>query len=366
MRDLMRSLGAIFRAPGEPLEVVDLDIEAPRAGEVLVRMAAVGICGSDLHVVKGEWPRPVPMVLGHEGVGTVEELGEGVMEVTVGDRVVISWAPACGQCGPCRLGRPTACERLRAAIAAGTTLDGTTRISLAGETVYRMTATGCLAEYVVVQANAALPLGEGIATDEAALLGCAALTGVGAVRNASRLGPGQSALVVGAGGVGQFVVQGARMAGAAEIVCVDPNPSRLERARALGATKVGHPDDLPSLIDDGVDVAFDAVGLPDTSALALAHTRATGQCVLVGMPPAGARLDLDPAEFTNREKTLTGSIYGSQDPAVALPLLLDDVREGRLELRSMLGERFPLEAADEAFRVSAAGSPGRVIVTPVP
>src|SRR5215207_2701993 len=159
MLGLMRSLGAIFRAPGEPLEVVDLDIEAPRAGEVLVRMAAVGICGSDLHVVKGEWPRPVPMVLGHEGVGTVEERGEGVTEVAVGDRVVISWAPACGQCGPCRLGRPTACERLRAAIAAGTTLDGTTRISLRGETVYRMTATGCLAEYVVVQANAALPLG---------------------------------------------------------------------------------------------------------------------------------------------------------------------------------------------------------------
>lgn len=360
----MKARGVIFRAPDEPLETVGLELEEPRAGEVLVRMAAVGVCGSDLHVVKGEWPRPVPMLLGHEGAGTVEAVGDAVTDLAVGDRVVISWAPACGQCGPCRLGRPTACEPLRAAIAAGTTLDGTTRISAGGETVYRMTATGCLAEYVVVQANAALPLGDGIATDEAALLGCAALTGVGAVRNASTLGPGQSALVVGAGGVGQFVVQGARMAGAADIVCVDTNPRRLERARALGATKVGHPDELPSLIDDGVDVAFDAVGLPETSALALAHTRATGQCVLVGMPPAGARLDLDPAEFTNREKTLTGSVYGSEDPAVALPMLLEDVREGRLELRSMLGERFPLEAADEAFRVSAAGSPGRVIVHP--
>jgi S-(hydroxymethyl)glutathione dehydrogenase / alcohol dehydrogenase len=360
----MKARGVIFRAADEPLETVELDLDEPRAGEVLVRMAAIGVCGSDLHVVKGEWPRPVPMVLGHEGAGTVEAVGDDVTDVAVGDRVVISWAPACGHCGPCRRGRPTACEPLRSAIAAGTTLDGSTRISLGGETVYRMTATGCLAEYVVVQANASLPLGEGIATDEAALLGCAALTGVGAVRNASTLGPGQSALVVGAGGVGQFVVQGARMAGAADIVCVDTNPHRLERAQALGATQVGHPDELPSLIDGGVDVAFDAVGLPETSAVALAHTRATGQCVLVGMPPAGARLDLDPAEFTNREKTLTGSVYGSQDPAVALPVLLEDVRAGRLELRSMLGETFPLEAADEAFRVSAAGSPGRVIINP--
>ena len=358
----MKARGAIFHAPDQPLETVVLDLEEPRADEVLVRMSAVGVCGSDLHVVKGEWPRPVPMVLGHEGAGTIEATGKDVEDLAVGDRVVISWAPSCGHCGPCRRGRPTACEPLRAAIAAGTTLDGTTRISLNGETVYRMTATGCLAEYVVVPANAALPLGDDSASEEAALLGCAALTGVGAVRNASTLGPGQSALVVGAGGVGQFVVQGARMAGATDIVCVDTNADRLELARALGATSVGHPDELPSLVADGVDVAFDAVGLPETSAIALRHARSIGQCVLVGMPPAGARLDLDPAEFTNREKTLTGTVYGSEDPAVALPALLEDVREGRLELRSMLGPSFPLDAADEAFRASLAGSAGRVVV----
>jgi S-(hydroxymethyl)glutathione dehydrogenase / alcohol dehydrogenase len=358
----MKAHGAIFRAPDRPLETVELDLEEPRADEVLVRMSAVGVCGSDLHVVKGEWPRPVPMVLGHEGAGTIEATGDEVADLAAGDRVVISWAPSCGRCGPCRRGRPTACEPLRAAIAAGTMLDGRTGISLNGETVYRMTATGCLAEYVVVPAKAALPLGDAIAPDEAALLGCAALTGVGAVRNASTLGPGQSALVVGAGGVGQFVVQGARMAGAAEIVCVDTNPDRLERARALGATKVGHPDELPSLAGEGVDVAFDAVGLPETAAVALRHACVAGQCVLVGMPPAGARLDLEPAEFINREKTLTGSVYGSEDPAVALPALLDDVREGRLELRSMLGPTYPLDGADEAFRASLAGSPGRVVV----
>jgi S-(hydroxymethyl)glutathione dehydrogenase/alcohol dehydrogenase len=327
-------------------------------------MAAIGVCGSDLHVYKGEWPRPVPMVLGHEGAGVVEAVGEGVDSPAVGDRVVISWAPACGDCPACRKGRPAACEPLRAAIGAGTLLDGTTRLSLGGETVFRMTATGCLAEHVVVQANAALPLDEGVSLEEAALLGCAALTGVGAVRYASPLQLGQSALVVGAGGVGQFVVQGARIAGAAEIVCLDPNEERLERARVLGATAVGHPDAARELLAGGVDVAFDAVGLPETSALALRHTRGGGICVLVGMPPAGARLEVDPFDFTNREKTLTGTIYGSEDPAVALPALLEDIAAGRLELREMLGPSYPLEAADEAFRSSLAGSPGRVLVVP--
>jgi S-(hydroxymethyl)glutathione dehydrogenase/alcohol dehydrogenase len=187
---------------------------------------------------------------------------------------------------------------------------------------------------------------------------------VGAVRNASALEPGQSALVVGAGGVGQFVVQGARLAGAATIVCVDPNDARLERACALGATDACRPEQLGSRLGDGVDVSFDAVGLPETSALALASTRAGGRCVLVGMPPGGARLDLDPLEFSNREKTLTGSVYGSQDPAAALPRLLDDVRAGRLELEPMLGPSFPLEQAEEAFRTSLAGEPGRVLVVP--
>ena len=360
----MKTRAALFRGPGRPLETVELELEEPRAGEVLVRMAAVGVCGSDLHVVRGEWERPRPMVLGHEGAGTVEAVGEGVAGLGAGDRVVISWAPSCGQCTACRSGRRTACGPLRAAISSGSLLDGTTRLSLDGETVYRMTATGCLAEHVVVQANAALPLGDDVPLDQAALLGCAALTGVGAVRNASALEPGQSALVVGAGGVGQFVVQGARLAGAATIVCVDPNDARLERACALGATDVCRPEQLGSRLGDGVDVAFDAVGLPETSALALASTRAGGRCVLVGMPPGGARLDLDPLEFSNREKTLTGSVYGSQDPAAALPRLLDDVRAGRLELEPMLGPSFPLEQAEEAFRTSLAGEPGRVLVVP--
>ena len=236
----VKTRAALFRAPGLPLETVELDLEEPRAGEVLVRMAAVGVCGSDLHVVRGDWDRPKPMVLGHEGAGIVEAVGDGVTTLTPGDAVVISWAPSCGACGACRLGRRTACERLREAISAGTLLDGTTRLSLDGEIVYRMTATGCLAELLVVQENAALPLGPGIPLVEAALLGCAALTGVGAVRNASGLESGGSALVVGAGGVGQFVVQGARMAGA------DDRLRRSERGASRARTRSRRDRRLPA------------------------------------------------------------------------------------------------------------------------
>jgi S-(hydroxymethyl)glutathione dehydrogenase / alcohol dehydrogenase len=359
----VRTRAALFRSPGEPLETVELDLDPPGPGEALVRMVAVGVCGSDLHVVRGEWVRPVPMVLGHEGAGVVEAVGDGVETLAAGDPVVISWAPSCGECTACRGGRRQACVPLREAISAGTLVDGTTRLSLEGEPVYRMTATGCLSEHTVLPVGALLPLPSGIPLEHAALLGCAALTGVGAVRNAGRVKAGESVLVVGAGGVGQFVVQGARIAGAETIVCVDPNRARLEQALELGATAVGPPEDVPRLMQDGVDAAFDAVGAPETVALALAGTRPGGRCVVVGMPAAGARLDLDPLEFTNREKTLIGSVYGSADPAQALPGLLDDVGEGRLELASLVGPRYPLDQADEAFRASLAGSRGRVLVT---
>jgi Zn-dependent alcohol dehydrogenase len=364
----MKTRAALFREVGAPLEVREIELDEPRADEVLVRMAAVGICGTDLHVLKGEWERPRPMVLGHEGAGTVEAVGDGVQGLAPGDRVVLSWAPSCGRCADCRRGRPAACIELQRAIGAGTLLDGTTGMSVDGETVYRGTATGALVERLVVGADVALPLDPDLPLEEAALLGCAALTGVGAVLFAARLEPGATVLVVGAGGVGQFVVQGARIAGADTIVCTDPLEARLEQARQLGARVTAPPDGLKetmrAVAPDGVDVAFDAVGNPETTALALRWTRNGGTTVVVGLPAAGARLDLDPAEFSRREKRLTGSMYGSEDPAVALPILLEHVRSGRLELRSMLGPSYPLDEVNEAFDASLAGAPGRVLVKP--
>jgi S-(hydroxymethyl)glutathione dehydrogenase/alcohol dehydrogenase len=354
----VKTRAALFHGPGRPLEIRDVELEEPGSDDVLVRMTATGICGSDLHVVRGEWTRPTPMVLGHEGAGVVEAVGDGVQGIEPGDRVVLSWAPSCGECGPCRHGRPAACAPLRSGIAAGTLPDGTTRLSLDGSPVYRMTAIGALTERLVVPARAALPLPDGVQLEEAALLGCAALTGVGAVLNRAGVQEGDAVLVVGAGGVGQFVVQGARIAGAAEIVVVDPLEARRAQARRLGATAALAPEDA----DGEYDVAFDAVGGPETFALALRLTRGGGTVVAVGMAPAGARLEIDPGQLTNEEKVLTGSLYGSEDPAVALPALLEHVSTGRLELASLLGPSFPLEQADEAVRASLSGVPGRVLV----
>ena len=364
----MKTRAALFHAVGRPLEVVEIDIDEPRPHEVVVRMAAVGICGTDLHQVKGEFRRPTPMVLGHEGAGVVEEVGAAVTRVRPGDEVVLSWAPSCGRCAGCRRGRPATCRELNAAIPNGTLPDGTTGMSYRGKTVYRGTATGCLAERVVVSEQVALPLEGGVPFDQAALLGCAVLTGVGAVLYAARVSPGSSVLVIGAGGVGQFVVQGARISGATAIVVCDPVDGRLQAARRAGATHVATPDDLRELIraelPDGTDYAFDAVGDPATTATALRFTRDGGTTVIVGLPAQGLRLDLDPFELIRKEKLLTGTLYGSEDPAVSLPAMLEHVRTGHLDLASSLGPSFPLERVDEAVQASLAGEAGRVLVVP--
>jgi S-(hydroxymethyl)glutathione dehydrogenase/alcohol dehydrogenase len=364
----VRTRAAVFFEAGRPFEVRELDLEEPRPGEVLVRMDAVGICGTDLHSVRGEWKRPTPTVLGHEGAGVVEAVGEAVASVRPGDHVVLSWAPACGECADCRRGRPARCLALNRAIAASTLPDGTTGLSMDGEKVHRGTATGALAERVVVSERVALPVGEGVPLEHAALLGCAALTGVGAALFAARVEAASSVLVVGAGGVGQFVVQGARIAGAAEIVCVDPLEARRAQATRLGATRVVDPDGLSELMKrdfaDGADYALDAVGDPETTQLAFRWTRNGGTCVIVGLPAAGKRLDLDPVEFVRRERVLTGTIYGSEDPAIALPILLDHVRAGRLDLASQLGPRYPLDRINEAVDAALGGVPGRVLVRP--
>jgi S-(hydroxymethyl)glutathione dehydrogenase/alcohol dehydrogenase len=233
--------------------------------------------------------------------------------------------------------------------------------------VYRGTATGCLAERCVVSERAVLPLTGALPFEQAALLGCAALTGVGAVRFAAGVEAGQSVLVIGAGAVGQFVVQGARIAGAHPIVVSDPFEPRRHAALTVGATHAVDPDGLAVLlrdvVRDGVDVAFDAVGDPATTVTALAHTRDGGLAVIVGIPAAGCRLDLDPAELIRREKRLTGTLYGSADPAIALPELLADVADGRLELGGLVGPVFGLDAINEAVRASLDGAAGRVVIT---
>jgi len=359
---------AVFHAPGEPFEVTEIDLDDPGPGDVVVRMAAVGICGTDLHSIRGEWSRPTPVVLGHEGAGVVEWVGPEVAGLSVGDEVVLSWAPGCGDCGDCRAGRPARCLALNRAIARSTLPGGKTGVSLRGGKLHRGTATGCMAERVVVSGKVALPTGGGVPLREAALLGCAALTGVGAVVFSARVTPGSSVLVVGAGGVGQFAVQGARLAGAEVIVATDLDAARRAQALALGATHAAHPDELDDVLagiaPDGVDFAIDAVGDPATTAFALARAGSGSTTVIVGLPAAGRRLELDPVELIRKERWLTGCLYGSEDPAVALPVLLDHVRAGGLELASSIGSVYPLAEVDAAVAESLAGRGGRVLLVP--
>jgi S-(hydroxymethyl)glutathione dehydrogenase/alcohol dehydrogenase len=364
----VNTTAALFRAVGESFEVADVRLDDPGPDEVVVRVAACGICGTDLHIVKGEWTRPVPMVLGHECAGVVEAAGDAVDGVAQGDRVLVSWAASCGTCAACRKGRPAACRMLRAAIGAGTLIGGRTGLSRNGETVFRMTTVGGFAGHVLMPGAGVLRLPDDVPLEQAAIVGCAALTGVGAAVNAAPSLDGASVLVVGAGGIGQFVVQGARIAGAAQIAVVDPVAARRELALRLGATHAAAPDEMADLagdvFPDGFDCTFDAVGGPETAALAVRHTTVAGTAVLVGLPPAGGRVDLDLADMVVSDKTIAGTIYGSTDPARLLPDLLEWVRSGDVQLAPLLGESFPLERIGDAVEASLSGVPGRVLVVP--
>ena len=361
----MKTRAAVFHGAGRPLEVREIELDEPRDDEVVVRMVSVGICGTDLHMrqrrvaaadADGRSATRAP--------GSIEEVGSGVSSVRPGDRVVLSWAPSCGECADCARGRPAACVPLHRAIGAGTLVDGRTGMSLDGETVYRGTATGALAERVVVAERVALPLGEDVPLEEAALLGCAALTGVGrgaVLRRAcsQTLRSSWSARAASA----SSCVQGARIAGAETVVSVDPVEARRDQALQLGATAAVAPEDLKQHharpASGGRRLRVRRGRRPgDDGARAALDTQRRQLRVVVGLPAAGARLDLDPGEFNRREKWLTGTMYGSEDPAVALPVLLEHVRAGRLALHPLLGPSFPLERVNDAIEASLAGSAG--------
>ena len=305
----VKSRAAVFHAPGQPFEIAELDLDEPREDEVVVRMAAVGICGTDLHQVKGEFTRPTPMVLGHEGSASSSGPARGSRRCAGATRSSLSWAPGCGTCVGCRRGRPATCRPLNAAIGAGTLPNGRTGLSLRGETVYRGTVTGCFADRVVVGERAALAV-RGVPLEEAALLGCAALTGVGA----SALRRGRSARLERARGRRRRR-RAVRRAGGAARRRVDHHRLRrvrraARRARALGARAVA-PEELEEAsrrqAPDGSTTRSTPWGCPAPVATAVRHLRDGGTAVVVGLPPAGQRFELEPFELIRREKRVTGT-----------------------------------------------------------
>ena len=349
---MVDAVGAIFTGPRQRLSIEAFRLDPPGAGEVLVAMVASGVCHSDLHVVDGEWARPAQVILGHEGAGIVRAVGEGVMSPRVGDLVVLAWTAPCGVCRACLRAEPWLClaprgdgHRMAASHARAHRPDG----SLLG--VY--SGVGTHASHQVVDAAAAVSVDPRTPHDVAALIGCAATTGVGAVRTTARVGLGESVVIVGLGGVGLSALMAARDAGAGLIIAVDREPAKLALATDLGATFALGPDDAAAqvrhLTQGGADHVLEAIGLVPTTELALACVRPGGTVTLVGMTPQAERIRIDGYRFVEEGIRLLGSNYGSADPARDFPRIAADAVAGRLPLERLISEHIDLRGIDAAL-----------------
>jgi len=364
----MRIRAAVFTGPGRPLEVDELELEAPRVGEVLVRLAASGICRSDLSYIDGKWPIPLPIVLGHEGAGVIEEVGTGVDESRVSEHVVPTFAPACGRCRFCLEGRANLCTTAAEGLDTGTLYDGTTRLRRQGQQVHHLAFVSSFATYAVVPSAAALAVDERLDLTTGCLLGCGVTTGVLSVTKLAATRPGDSVAVFGCGGVGLSAIQGARMVSASPIIAVDPLEEKRQMARRLGATHSVDPgtgppaDAVRSIVPGGVDIAFEAVGRSEVVEQAFASVRDGGTTVMIGQPPMGVRAGFDVYDATQFEHRILGSNMGGAVPALDIPRLARLQAEGLLDVASLVTHRFGLDQINEAVAMTASGHAGRVVV----
>jgi alcohol dehydrogenase len=348
-------------ATSRPLTVTELDLDGPGEGELLVRVEAAGVCHSDLSVVDGNRIRPVPMALGHEAAGVVEEVGPGVADVRPGDHVVLVFVPSCGGCAYCTGGTPALCERGAAANGAGTLLRGGRRLRRDGAQVYHHLGVSAFSEYAVVDRASAVVLPQDVPLPTGALFGCALLTGVGAVQNTVAVRPGDPVAVFGLGGVGLSAVLGAAVAGAYPLIAIDPVATKRELALELGATHALDPaDPLPVR----VRYAVEAVGSTAVLAAALAATGRGGTAVAVGLPHPDAELRVPALPIVAEAKTIVGSYMGSAVPRRDVPRLVDLWRAGRLPVEKLHTGTFPLDGINEAMDNLAEGTAVRQIIRP--
>jgi S-(hydroxymethyl)glutathione dehydrogenase / alcohol dehydrogenase len=361
---------AVCTAIDTPLEIGDVDLEAPRAGEVRVRLGASGVCHSDVSVRNGTILQALPAVLGHEGAGTIEEVGEGVDHLKPGDHVVISWIPQCGQCRYCTRGQGVLCEPGTLALITGGMTDGTPRFGRGGQPVFHMAASGTFTEETVVPAISAVKISDDVPFAAAALIGCGVLTGFGAATHTADIRPGDSVAVLGAGGVGLNVIQGAKHAGAEQIIAVDAVDGKLQTARKFGATDVvdATEDDAVAKVmeltgQQGADVAFEVIGLAPTIDQAVNMTRRGGQTVLVGVPKADVTVSIPVAMgLVLANKQIRGSLYGGSNVHQDIPTLVGLYADGKLMLDELVSREIALDDVNKAMDDMGSGEIARSVI----
>lgn len=351
----------------DQIEVREVTLDPPQAGEVKVKMAATGVCHSDLSTANGTFPNPLPIALGHEGAGVVEEVGPGVTNVEPGDHVVLSFVPHCRDCFHCLRGEAYLCEKKRI-LDGGSQLDGTHRLHEAGTDIPVMSGLGCMAPYAVTQAISVVPIDREVPLRVAALVGCAVTTGVGAVLKTAQVKPGSSVAVFGCGGVGICMIQGAVLAGAERVIAVDLNEAKLEMAKQFGATHTLQASDkvakeIKGLTDrKGADYTFEAIGIAAVVEQAYAATRLGGKCTVVGMGKRDDRFRLDTFTFPLFAKTLCGCLYGHANPSLDFPNMLKLYQAGKLDLEAMISRTYTIDEAPQAFEDLKSGRNARGVI----
>ena len=358
-------------ASSRPIVVEDVDLAPPEPGELLVKVVGAGLCHSDLSVINGSRPRPLPVALGHEGAGEVVEVGPGVRDIRPGDPVVFQFSASCGRCVRCLEGRPQICLTHAAARAKGELMGGGKRIAdAAGQPINHQSGVSCFAEYVVVDRGSVVPIDRDVPLQTAAIFGCAVMTGVGAALNAARTAPGDKVAVIGLGGVGFSAMLGAIMAGAAKVIAVDINPAKLGLARQLGADHTvdardaDHVDQIRDLTGGGCDTVLESAGVVPALETGYAVLRSGGQLVTVGLAPAGDRFAIPAADLVTREVSIRGSYMGSCVPVRDIPRFLDAFRQGRLPVDQLIGARIGFDQINQGFDALANGDAVRQILTP--
>ncbi len=353
-----------------PLSIEELELDPPKAGEVLVQIKAAGLCHSDLVAINGERAKPTPMVIGHEAAGIVAELGPDVDGFEVGDHVVPSYVSSCGQCDMCREGRAALCQPATIANAAGTMRDGTTRLHRNGERIHHHSGVAAFAEYAVISKDALVKIDKSIPFEHAALFGCAVVTGVGSVVNTAGLSAGQSIAIVGLGGVGLSALLAAVAAGASRIIAIDINRSKLDLARQLGAHDAVDPREAAALgaarelTNGGVDIAVETAGSPRALETAYAITRRGGTTVAAGMPGPAATFTMSHLSLAAEERTLKGSYMGSCVPPRDIPRFLALFRDGKLPVDRLMSRSIRFEDLNAAFDRLDDGATVREILVP--